>query len=272
MGSVDQSHTWSPKAGGAALTEGRFTIALLLAIGASTARAQVVVERPPVTVTFGAYGNTTLGATVGSTTAQGDSADPIRFDGGDGLQTQFLPAAVRARVEPLAAQGVFDDESWKVLYVPAKYKGWLAGVSFSRDAEDPRFDRLTQAGLLHETYWHQNIWRWGGTYAHVRASTQGAETGVTDLNSISVGTASINYNSGPWTVGGYYQISRAPVAANHAGNDRLSDVEIGASYRFTTRVRLYGAWCPYGLTHDRQGSGPVTVTNSVIVVGLRAAH
>ena len=124
---------------------------------------------------------------------------------------------------------------------------------------------------MHDTYWHENIWRWGGTYAHVSASTQGAETGVTDLNSIGVGTASINYNSGPWTVGGYYQISRAPVAANHAGNDRLSDVEIGASYRFTTRVRLYGAWCPYGLTHDRQGSGPVTVTNSVVVVGLRAA-
>jgi predicted porin len=180
-------------------------------------------------VTFEAYGNTAVGATVGSTSAQSDSANP-------------------------------------------KYKGWLAGVSFSSPhAEDPRFDRLTQAGLVHDTYWHENIWRWGGTYAHVRATTQGAETGVTDLNSISVGTASINYNSGPWTVGGYYQISRAPVAANHAGNDRLSDVEIGASYRFTTRVRLYGAWCPYGLTHDRQGSGPVTVTNSVVVVGLRAA-
>jgi predicted porin len=84
-------------------------------------------------------------------------------------------------------------------------------------------------------------------------------------------TASINYNSGPWTVGGYYQISRAPAAANHAGDDRLSAVEIGASYRFTTRVRLYGAWYLYDLTHDRQGSDPVTGTNSVIVVGLRAA-
>jgi predicted porin len=244
-------------------------------------------------VTFEAYGNTTVGATVGSNSAQGDvltgyapdnftltvaefgPPTGLTLDPADGLQTQFLPAAVRARAEPLAAQGVttslFDDESGKVLYVLPKYKGWLAGVSFSPDAGDPRFDRLTQAGLVHETYWHQNVWRWGGTYANVRTSTQGAETGVTYLSSISAGTASINYNSGPWTVGGYYQISSAPIAANHAGNDRLSDAEIGASYRFTTRVRLYGAWFPYGLTHDRQGSDPVTGTNSVIVVGLRVA-
>jgi hypothetical protein len=368
---------------------------LPFAFGMSAARSQVIVERIPVAVTFEAYGNTTVGTTVGSHSASGESAEPIRFDGaaralarvstargpdiglrvvveatsaperlaiteasvllfgsagrleigkrmglpdvltgyapnsftftvaefgpptgltldpGGGLQTQFLPADARARVEPLAARGVtaslFNDESWKVLYVTPKYKGWLAGVSFSPDADDPRFDQLAQAGLVHESYWHQNIWRWGGTYARARASTQGATTGVANLNSISAGTsvtlhdsldlglagsydghttsgsplidgspetawgatASVNYNSGPWTLGGYYQISRAPAFGGRVGNDRLSAVEMGASYRFTTRLRLYGAWFVEHLVADRHGSDPVTGTNNVVTVGLR---
>jgi hypothetical protein len=95
------------------------------------------------------------------------------LDPGGGLQTQFLLANLRSRLEPLAARGVtaslFNDESTRILYVLPKLNGWLGGVLFSPDAEDARFDRLVQIGLVHESYWHQNIWRWGGTYAHARA-------------------------------------------------------------------------------------------------------
>ena len=169
-----------------------------------------------------------------------------------GLQSPFLRDAVRARLEPLASHGVtaslFNDESTKILYVLPKHNGWLGGVSFAADAEVSRFDRLAQIGLVHESYWHQNVWRWGGTYAHARASQGGDGVGLRDLNSVSFGTsvtledsldiglsasydgmsgtsraasdnsaspawgasASINYNTGPWTVGGYYQQARAP--------------------------------------------------------------
>ena len=234
------------------------------------------------------------------------------LDPGGGLQTQFLHSAVRARVEPLANRGVtaslFNDESTKILYVLPKRNGWLGGVSFSTDAEDPRFDHLTQIGLVHESYWHQNIWRWGGTYAHARANQTGDAAGLRDLNSASFGTSvtlddsldiglsasydgtsgtsrvapdngtspawgatvSLNYNTGPWTFGGYYQQARAPAAGSQAGNDRLSAFEVGASYRFTTRIRLYGAWFLYDLTSDRGGSDPIAGSGSVLTLGLRA--
>lgn len=234
------------------------------------------------------------------------------LDPGGGLQTQFLRDAVRARVAPLAGRGVtasqFNDESTKVLYVLPKHNGWLGGGSFSTHAEDSRFDRLAQVGLVHETYWHQNVWRWGGTYAHARAKQTGDGAGLRDLDSVSLGTsvtlddsldiglsatydgksgtsratadnggspawgatASVNYNTGPWTIGGYYQHARASAPGIQLGNDRLSAFELGASYRFTTRVRLYGAWFLYDLTNDRHVSEAIGRNGNVITLGLRA--
>jgi predicted porin len=234
------------------------------------------------------------------------------LDPGGGLQTQFLHAAVRSRLEPLASRGVtaslFNDESTKILYVLPKRNGWLGGVSFSTDAEDPRFDRLTQLGVVHESYWHQNVWRWGGTYAHARANQTSDGAGLRDLDSVSFGTsvtlddsldiglsgsydgrsgtsrvisgngaspawgvtASLNYNTGPWTVGGYFQRARAPAAGDQAGNDRVSAFELGVSYRFTTRVRLYGAWFLYDLANDRRRSDPIAGSGGVFTLGLRA--
>jgi hypothetical protein len=234
------------------------------------------------------------------------------LDPGGGLQTQFLPDALRARLEPLSGQGVtasqFNDESTKVLYVLPKHNGWLGGVSFSTHSEDSRFDRLAQGGLVHETYWHQNVWRWGGTYAHARARRTNDGTELRDLDSVSFGTsvtlddsldigisasydgrsgtsrvaangeassawgatASVNYNSGPWTIGGYYQHARASVLGIQMGSDRLSAFELGASYRFTTRVRLYGAWFLYDLANDRRKSDPNSGNGSVFTLGLRA--
>jgi len=235
------------------------------------------------------------------------------LDPGGGLQTEFLPDALRARLEPLAGYGVtasqFNDESTKVLYVLPKHNGWLGGLSFSTHAEDSRFDRLEQVGVVHETYWHQNVWRWGGTYAHARAKRTDNGAELRDLDSVSLGTsvtlddsldiglsasydgksgtsraatsngassawgaaASVNYNTGPWTIGGYYQYARASVPGIDSGNDRLSAFELGASYRFNTRVRLYAAWFFYDLANDRHNGDPLASSGSVFTLGLRAA-
>jgi hypothetical protein len=95
------------------------------------------------------------------TTAEFGPPTGRTLDPGGGLQTQFLRANLRSRIEPLAARGVtaslFNDESTKILYVLPKHNGWLGGISFSPDAEDTRFDRLVQIGLVHESYWHQNM-------------------------------------------------------------------------------------------------------------------
>src|SRR6266478_4895644 len=246
------------------------------------------------------------------TTAEFGPPTGRSLDPGGGLQTQFLQGALRSRLEPLAARGVtaslFNDESLKVLYVLPKHNGWLGGVSFAADAEDPRFDRLAQIGLVHETYWHQDVWRWGGTYAHARADRAGDGAILRDLNSVSLGTSvvlndsldigfaasydgtsgtsrlalgnsaspalgatgSLNYNAGPWTVGGYYQYARAQVAGSGIGNARLSAFEVGASYRFTTRLRFYGAWFLYELANDGVDANAVSGGGSVFTLGLRA--
>ncbi len=246
------------------------------------------------------------------TTAEFGPPTGRSLDPGGGLQTQFLQGALRSRLEPLAARGVtaslFNDESLKVLYVLPKHNGWLGGVSFATDAEDPRFDRLAQSGLVHESYWHQNVWRWGGTYAHARADKAHDGAILRDLKSVSLGTSvvlndsldigiaasydgasgtsrlalgnsaspalgatgSLNYNAGPWTVGGYYQYARAQAAGSRTGNDRLSAFEVGASYRFTTRLRLYGAWFLYDLANDGVDSNSVPGDGSVFTLGLRA--
>jgi hypothetical protein len=248
------------------------------------------------------------------TTAEFGPPTGRTLDPGGGLQTQFLRTTLRSRVEPLAARGVtaslFNDESAKILYVLPKHNGWLAGASFSPDAEDDRFDRLVQLGLVHESYWHQNIWRWGGTYAHARAHPQAAAvTSYRDLDSVSFGTsvslndsldvgvsasydgrggsvrsaaagnrasawgasASFNYNTGPWTVGGYYQLSRESEGINPAESERLTAFELGASYRVTTRLRFYGAWFFYDLTNGGRGNDPLAGSGSVITLGFRAA-
>ena len=246
------------------------------------------------------------------TTAEFGPPTGRTLDPGGGLQTQFLRASLRSRIEPLAARGVtaslFNDESAKILYVLPKHEGWLGGVSFAPDAEDVRFDRLMQIGLVHETYWHQNVWRWGGSYAHARAKPVNGSAGFRDLDSISLGTsvslndaldigiaashdghggspllvpnqnttsawgatASINYNRGPWTVGGYYQLSHGSTDAGAAIGERLSAFEVGASYRFTTRLRLYGAWFLYDLASDRRSEGPLINRGSAVTLGLRA--
>lgn len=237
--------------------------------------------------------------------ASGPSLDPAGR-----LQTVFLPASLAAQIDRLAGLGVtaalFDDQSAKILYVSPKKHGWLGGISYARDADDETVAELVQVGLTHESYWQQNVLRWGGTYAYGRAVAVDGQT-PRDLNSVSLGvsltlddalmlgvaasydgrsrlpivsegrlasaawgaTVSANYNVGPWTMGAYYQYASAEGSTLIARNDRLSVVALGASYRFTTKLRLYGAWYRFDFEDDDLSEASLSEVGNVFVLGLR---
>jgi len=231
--------------------------------------------------------------------ASGPSLDP-----GGGLQTGFFRGLLAEQIGPLAGLGttaaLFDDRSAKVLYVSPKTHGWLVGASFARDADDAAVGQLLQAGITHESYRQQDTLRWGATYAHGQAFAS-----ERDLNSVGVGasvtlndvwmiglaasydgtsrlpessvgsfasrawgaTASVNFNSGPWTIGGYCQYATSEGNAAVAANDRLAALEVGASYRFTTKWRVYGAWYRFDFDDDERGA---STTGNVLLLGARA--
>jgi hypothetical protein len=241
------------------------------------------------------------------TSAEFGPASGASLDPGGGLQTGFLRGALAEQVVPLAALGataaLFDDRSAKILYVSPKTHGWLLGASYARDADDAAVDRLFQGGITHESYRQQDTLRWGATYAHGRADT--APLAARDLNSLGVGvsltlheewmvgfaasydgasrlpevaagsfaspawgmTASVNFNTGPWTIGGYCQYATNEGDTTVAPDDRLVALEIGASYRFTTRLRLYGAWYHFDFDDDRRSASTV---GNVLMLGARA--
>src|SRR5713101_6113367 len=223
--------------------------------------------------------------------ASGPSLDP-----GGGLQHAFLSTNLAKQLNALAVLGatasLADDRSAKILYVSPKHRGFLAGLSYGPNADDPRFDRLIQSGLVHESYWSSNIFRVGGsyTYSHARSGlivdqrslhsfnagatlildydwmlgvsgTWNGRSGVvryanTAPSDAYGATASINYNHGRWTAGAYYQWATAEGDAQTPGNDRLRAVEAGLSYRFTTKLRLYGA--VYSFEFDDEGGAQRT--------------
>jgi predicted porin len=236
--------------------------------------------------------------------ASGPSLDPAGR-----LQAAFLPEALAAQLDSLIALGgtaaLFDDQSTKLLYVSPKKDGWLAGVSYAPDADDETVERLLQAGLTHESYWQQNVLRWGVTYAAGRASRDrdsardlksvGAGVSITFDDALTLGLsasydgrsrasstasgafasaawggiASVNYNTGPWTIGAYYQHASAEGSSLSARDDRLSAFEAGASYRFTTKVRLYGAWYRFKFDDDDRSVCGLSATGDVFMLGLR---
>lgn len=234
--------------------------------------------------------------------ASGPSLDPA-----GGLQTGFLPGILAEQIGSLASLGstaaLFADRSAKILYVSPKTHGWLLGASYARDADDAAINQLFQAGLTHESYRQQDTLRWGATYAHGRADV--APISARDLNSLGAGvsltlheewmvgfaasydgtsrlpeiadgsfaspawgvTASVNFNTGPWTIGGYCQYATEEGDTTLAPNDRLVAVEIGASYRFTTRLRLYGAWYRFDFDDDQRSASTV---GNILMLGVRA--
>ncbi|MBA2491471.1 MAG: hypothetical protein H0V34_07100 [Gammaproteobacteria bacterium] len=149
------------------------------------------------------------------------------------------------------------------------------------DGGDGRFDDLIQTGLTWEHYSEQNILRVGGTYTYADGQqTNSGATRTDDLHSFSLGAsatldydltlgasftyngdtgltrsvglpisesaaygyaASVNYNKGPWTVGGFIQTARAEGATNQAGDDQLHALQGGVSYRTSTNVRYFAA-------------------------------
>ncbi len=237
--------------------------------------------------------------------ASGPSLDP-----GGGLQHAFLPANLAQQLNALAVLGatasLADDRSAKILYVSPKHRGFLAGVSYGPNADDPRFDRLIQSGLVHESYWSSNIFRVGGSYTYSHARS-GLGVDQRSLHSFNVGatlildydwmlgvsgtwngksgvvryantapsdaygaTASVNYNHGRWTAGVYYQWATAEGVTQTAGSDRLRAVEAGLSYRFTTKLRLYGA--VYSFDFDDEGGTKRTDRHhgTELLFGVRA--
>ena len=237
--------------------------------------------------------------------ASGPSLDP-----GGGLQHAFLPAKLAQQLNALAVLGatasLADDRSAKIVYVSPKHHGFLAGVSYGPNADDPRFDRLIQSGLVHETYWSSNILRVGGsyTYSHARSESMVDQRSLQSFNagatlildydwmlgvsgtwngksglarypntapSAAYGTtASINYNHGRWTAGAYYQWATAADDTLLPGNDRLHAAEAGLSYRFTTKLRLYGAI--YSFDFDDEGGAQRTDRHhgTELLFGVRA--
>jgi hypothetical protein len=236
--------------------------------------------------------------------ASGPSLDPAGR-----LQTAFLPDALAVQINPLVSLGgtaaLFDDQSARILYVSPKKDGWLAGVSYAQDADGEAIGELLQAGVTHESYWQRNVLRWGATYAYGRAGD--GQGSLRNLNSVGAGVsvafddaltlglsasydgrsqlpsvasgasasaawgtiASVNYNTGPWTLGAYYQYASAEGSALFSRDDQLAAFEAGASYRFTTKLRLYGAWYRFDFDDDDRSTSGLSEVGNVFVLGLR---
>ncbi len=235
--------------------------------------------------------------------ASGPSLDPAGT-----LQTSFLPRSLAAQLDELTTLGfaasLSADESAKVLYVSPKWRGFLAGLSYADDADDPRFGQLFQAGLTHEKYWSQNVLRIGGSYSHARGDHS---LGTSDLHSLNLGATlviddslivgasatwngttglrrpfmsvdtaaawglvtSVNYTYGPWTVGAFYQWATSEGDADTSGRDRLSAVEAGVSYRINTRVRFFGAYYYYDFVDDGGSQRATSGNGGVVIAGVR---
>jgi len=237
--------------------------------------------------------------------ASGPSLDP-----GGGLQHALLPPNLASQLNEVGSLGAFaslaGDRSSKFVYVSPKRRGFLAGFSYSPDSDDPRFGALVQGGLVHERYWDSNILRLGGsvTYAQprgvdaaTRANLRSFNVGATlilddDLilgisatwngssgiekfdgssrSSAYGATASVNYNRGPWTVGGYVQWASAEGDVRAIGADRLAAFETGISYRFTQKVRVYGAWYYFSFDNEGGWTAADRFNGDVLLLGVRA--
>lgn len=257
---------------------------------------------PDVLVGYAPNNFTFTGAEFGP--ASGPSLDP-----GGGLQSAFLDDMLQAGLRELGSLGfaatLADDRSAKALYVSPKRGGWLAGVSYSPDATDPRYDRLLQAGLTHDRYWGEHALHVGGSYSYAGAASPQQR----DLHSVSAGAtlvlhydwmlgmsltydgrsglpvtgsgaapadaawgavASLNYNRGPWTAGAFVQHGTREGDPQRRGDDDMTAFEAGLSYRTSTRLRVYLAWYRFEFDDEGGVARADRHRGDLLIAGLRA--
>ena len=172
------------------------------------------------------------------------------------------------------------------------------------------YRQLVQTGLVYEGYTEHDVFRVGATYTFAAGQhTSVGRTGSDDLSSVSLGatvvlheklilgvsgsyngrsgldvpsnaarplstaygySASVNYNTGPWTFGGYFQSARAEGDVALPGQDQLRVLQLGGSYRFERRLRLYGAGYRYRFIDEDGRGAAIRPQGAVLVFGVRA--
>ena len=195
------------------------------------------------------------------------------------------------------------NRSAKLIYAaPRSASGINTGISYAPDisADNPGFKQLIQSGLTYDYYWDEHQLHLGGSYTYAQAEDLIASQQRDDLSSANLGVSatfnsklavgisttyngtsgqlinsiqessqgwvtSLNYNSGPWTYGGFYQQAYGQGDAQQAGRNRLEAYQIGASYRFNIRTRLYTAYYHYDLNSDSRNSSD----GDVVLLGVR---
>lgn len=205
--------------------------------------------------------------------------------------------------EDRSAKILYVSPKWKGFEAGLSYSPWA-------ERQGDQFRHLIQTGLVHETYFGEHIFRLGASFTHAEGrkdqavryhdlnSVSGGATLI--LNSeIYLGASatydssaagvvtqaalpasrsqdrvgyalSANYNSGPWTVGGYWHQAWGLRDSLTRNRDDYRAWQIGGSYRFNTKIRLYAADYVYRLSngvpgvHDRS-------TAHVLLTGLRFA-
>ncbi|WP_261844337.1 porin [Aliamphritea ceti] len=195
------------------------------------------------------------------------------------------------------------NRSAKLIYAaPRSASGINTGISYAPDISDdnPGFKQLIQSGLTYDYYWDEHQLHLGGSYTYAQAENLISSQQRDDLSSANLGISatfnsklaigisttyngtsgqlsnsiqentqgwvtSLNYNSGPWTYGGFYQQAYGQGDTQQAGRNRLEAYQIGASYRFNIRTRLYTAYYHYDLRNDNQSSSD----GDVVLLGVR---
>lgn len=238
------------------------------------------------------------------------------LDPGGDLPTSFLSPGLAAQINAISSLGfvatLAGDRSGKVIYVSPKLNGFEGGVSYSPRASElgGRFKHLFQGGLVHESYFGEDVLRVGGSFTHASGSGDALlGNAFGELNSLSGGAtlglnneldlgisatydghsglqhvsapsfrsdglgvvASANFNTGPWTVGAYVQQAKAEGDPAIAGRDALRAWQLGASYRLTTQLRFYIAHYGYGFHNEAGRSAADRFGGSVLLIGTRIA-
>lgn len=237
------------------------------------------------------------------TGAEFGPASGLGLDPAGGLVSRYQPPAVAAALDELSvpgyATGLFYDRSPKLIWVSPKANGFLAGLSYSPDAgrSGAAQDNLLQAGLTREVYWAQNVLRLGGSWSRLRtgggdelhsfqagaaltwrddwmlglaatSSPDRARVPVSDWAEAGRGiSVSLNYNHGPWTLGGFGQAGRSRPPGT-TRDERLAAAAAGASWRASTRARIYIGYYRFSLSGVTLDAG-ADARGGSLIGGLR---